>query len=1754
MLKKFLSLFLSLVLLIGVVPLSGLALALEDTETDSVYVEVADDSEEVADSEAGNQKEPVVPSSAYAPEGYQLIDSMDELGVMPFALNDPSLPRVLLIQDTLPWSSNANEMVLRGLGIAYDKTTTQNFITNVELEQYGVVIFANDQPFSTYENYNEFKGYLERFAQMGGVIVFGACDNGWANGVLTADLPGGVHKSEMCSSHRNYISDNLHPIVTGELSDGTALLDEDLVNTYCSHTYFMEDTFPAGSRVILRDSTNGAPTLVEYPLENGRVIASGLTWEHAYDHVGRNIDGYVCGEYATKAMEDMFLYAIRVSNIQVEELHRLSEYRLEANAHYVIVSDSNNNTIKGAVVTVDDKEYTTDENGSVAITDFGKKTVRVSASGYQTLQLTYTLKERTARMFFLNKADTLQLPYITSIQDTVNEYDYMAQRVYYPEGLDQSISIKIDAEWQGKTPAEYILFQTDENGQTITKLVSSTGDFDVSPGQIFKPGYDVKARLYASDGTASKEIRTGIIIQENSADTQVGDIDNLTSFRLFEDTNATLNNGKATKILPSNWSIKVDALPVEFKKSYDPNDGSSTYKGLVGLKGGKWTNDLLDDESGEGEWWTFISEFEKAKELYSSRENLLEKYHNKMSDSKLTSQVKANLEAVGYFEVKVNAYGKIIKTSGGIIVKGSGSYTRGGTFAVGPIPVYYELGFGAKFDGKVGLKLTFDNRDAKLGLEGELKITVPDITFGGGVGVYGVAQAGVEGNGGLEVEVFPSWKGTLKAALSVKIKVLFLGEYKWQIGNGLQMPLWPNGKGRTYSLDDMYNMALAEDNVTISPVSDDYANKTTNWNGSATVLQDWVLPDTMPELVAADNQLIALFQSNVENQVKLVYSCYNGETWTEPQPVATDNTYDLYFQPVTAGNDVYVVWQKLSAAVDNDADVEKTIKDAASNSEIYVAKWDASSNSFGDAVRLTNNTTMDMLPRMAVNGSTIVAAWVNDPFNSVTGGSTSNSILYAANNGSGWSQPQSIASVQSSVSDLAVGFIGSNVVACYVMGDAVYCTISDHPLTSGESLENGVTYHNGAFYWCSDGIVYTYAGSDVLAVTSENMSISSNFRIVDGDKESIVWPVNEAERGVLYGSVNLGNHWSQPIELFSSEDYAISYYDAHLSQDGTWYALLNAVPAMGGEKTSLLFHKADGLCDVSLDYAYAQESDRQGNIQPVDIAVINLGDSTVTSLDVSIIGSSVSHSERLACSIEPGAKSTFTVDIDVSGITSETKLNVSVDAGNESDYTNNSYEAVIGYVDAGVDLEYYFSEDTIIVAAKVSNLGSLPVNASIKVIEDSESGIVLDMKNLGTLTSYEDVLYLYTFNVSEIPIMNQSSKNYVFRVDTLEGDYNGANNSEIAIIYNENDTPPSHTHTWDTMWNSDSDGHWHECTSAGCTIVSNSEKNGYAPHTSDDGKITTEPTSTTAGIRIYSCIICGYVMKTETIPATGGGGSGTVPPAPSAYPITITQPEHGTVEASFASAVAGSNVIITVTPDDGYVLGFLTVTDSNGKVVSVTDNGDGTYTFTMPQGGVTVNATFKLKPCDGGVDCPSRNYIDVDHTAWYQEGVDYAVANKLMGGKAEGIFDPKGITTRAEMVTILYRLDGEPAVTGDARFDDVPGGQWYSDAINWAAANEIVGGYGNGEFGPDDTITREQMAAIFYRYASYKGYDMTKLADLTGYADTDTVSDWAVTAMRWVVAEDIINVTSTTTLSPSGDSTRAQVATIFMRFGENIAK
>ena len=272
-----------------------------------------------------------------------------------------------------------------------------------------------------------------------------------------------------------------------------------------------------------------------------------------------------------------------------------------------------------------------------------------------------------------------------------------------------------------------------------------------------------------------------------------------------------------------------------------------------------------------------------------------------------------------------------------------------------------------------------------------------------------------------------------------------------------------------------------------------------------------------------------------------------------------------------------------------------------------------------------------------------------------------------------------------------------------------------------------------------------------------------------------------------------------------------------------------------------------------------------------------------------------------------------------------------------------------------------------------------------------------------------------------------------------------------------------------------------------------------------------------------------------------------VNPNPS-YAITVEQPDHGTVTVTPNRATQGAAVTITATPDRGYQVNAVTVTDRFGDAVQVTENADGTYTFTMPNGQVTITATFV--ETEEPVDEP---FLDVNESDWFYDAVAYAYENGIMDGVGGNRFAPNSETTRAQLVTILYRMEGQPAVSGDLPFTDVEAGTWYTNAVVWAAQNGIVNGVGDDTFAPGNDLTREQLVTILYRYAESKGYDVSASADLAGYPDGEEIQAYAREAMAWAVAENIIRGMEDDTLKPAGNASRAQIATILMRFCEGVA-
>lgn len=269
---------------------------------------------------------------------------------------------------------------------------------------------------------------------------------------------------------------------------------------------------------------------------------------------------------------------------------------------------------------------------------------------------------------------------------------------------------------------------------------------------------------------------------------------------------------------------------------------------------------------------------------------------------------------------------------------------------------------------------------------------------------------------------------------------------------------------------------------------------------------------------------------------------------------------------------------------------------------------------------------------------------------------------------------------------------------------------------------------------------------------------------------------------------------------------------------------------------------------------------------------------------------------------------------------------------------------------------------------------------------------------------------------------------------------------------------------------------------------------------------------------------------------------------PAVWDIHVLTQGNGAVSVTPETAKKGEKITVRVYPEKACQLSKLTVRDKKGDII-LTEEGNGVYTFTMPDAAVTVTAVFEA------IQIPAELFSDVDADDWFYGDVTYVCENGLMNGTSEATFSPNATTTRGMIVTVLHRLEGTPNVSAKTiSFADVSDDAYYSDAVAWAAENGIVTGYNNKRFAPNDSISREQMATILWRYAEYKNYDISEKADLSLFQDQGSISSYAVDAMAWANASGLIAGVDDDTLSPKGKAIRAQVAAILHRFCENIAQ
>ncbi|MBQ9598879.1 MAG: S-layer homology domain-containing protein, partial [Clostridia bacterium] len=296
--------------------------------------------------------------------------------------------------------------------------------------------------------------------------------------------------------------------------------------------------------------------------------------------------------------------------------------------------------------------------------------------------------------------------------------------------------------------------------------------------------------------------------------------------------------------------------------------------------------------------------------------------------------------------------------------------------------------------------------------------------------------------------------------------------------------------------------------------------------------------------------------------------------------------------------------------------------------------------------------------------------------------------------------------------------------------------------------------------------------------------------------------------------------------------------------------------------------------------------------------------------------------------------------------------------------------------------------------------------------------------------------------------------------------------------------------------------------------------------------------------------------------SSGGGGGNSSGSSGSKVSIYNSgNSTNGKVNVSNTNPSKGETVSLTVTPDEGYEVDKLIVTDSNGNEIEVKRNDDGTFSFVQPNdNNVTVKAEFKKKDAaeqgnggnSGSEGGKERWFKDVPDSTWYYAPIKEAFDNSRMSGMSDDYFEPETDITRGMFAYAIYRREGLPETDAQNKFEDVKADTYYEKAIAWATENGIVAGIDDTHYAPDDQITREQMAAILYRYAQFKDYDVSVGEDtnILDFTDAQDISSYAVQAIQWAVGDSVITGFEDGTMRPKANANRAQMAVILNKIAD----
>lgn len=936
------------------------------------------------------------------------------------------------------------------------------------------------------------------------------------------------------------------------------------------------------------------------------------------------------------------------------------------------------------------------------------------------------------------------------------------------------------------------------------------------------------------------------------------------SLMLGEDVSGTTDDETA-KFFPQNWTLKISSFPITITRKVDQEDGSYTIRGSVGIGKSDW----LDKDA---KWTTFKKDVEEAKKNLG-KYNCLEKHRktwdvkkkNAMNVSKFSKTPSISL--MGYFENKYDRDGNKITGTGALAMDAEWKGSVSWQFATPIGPMYLNLSGSGKLSGEIRGEYDYSKRNFP-SLDGSVKIT-PAISLEGGYGIDKVAVIGAKGTISFPVTILPATKGEFQAEAGVHVKVAFVIDWNHTLAKK-SWTLWDTtGKKKLGILDD-----ISLNDGVLSAMDTSFAEAESKWypkkdpssssrkkaqmqsdtRGIVTTLKEGILPASLPQQAQIGDRKVMVYQAydasreTLDSSV-LKYSVWDNGSWSEDRAVFDDGNADLFADMKVVNGKLVLVWQKQKAETAGDirADSDAVLKEMAQNSEIYCSIFDEETETFGEAVRVTDNDVCDMMPQICANGENLTVAWIRNDAGDMMQESGNNSICTAKWNGTDFDGEEVLSQAPGTIDSYKVyekdgetetvyDGQANGINAVFDTNGQVIPALDTLVMGAEDADVSSLQYTDGTVSMVVNGTLYRYQISDgsVTSFSAGESAFGSAVQYcTNGDKSGYIWSRYEEEtgKGQILASMKTEDGWSEPVVVCEQEGTYWRYFSPILKEDGDWEIVANAENANSG-LNALVDITKERANHLQLVSAYVDESNIQDGKTAVRYMVTNTEDTAIDHLDLLMkLADGTIVKKTISVNIAPGASVVDTAYVDLSDVDTEQSVNISAVAEGQDDTTDSSVTDQVGQADVAVEASGEETEDQLTITAVVKNTSTMAADMDVYLYGDEKKSSLLQSRKGITLQADGSKQLTFTVDKKDITYNKNKAAYLTLYAEPKGGDYDMANNTAYVILYQE-DQEPSATPTVSPTTKPTVKPTARPTVTPGANIAKNPTQSSAAPNTS----------------------------------------------------------------------------------------------------------------------------------------------------------------------------------------------------------------------------------------------------------------------------------------------------------------------------------